>query len=738
MDRRWRPALLVVLAHALLALALSWDMVLLGRVPYVRDVAFLYVPDFAFLARALAQGVWPLWNPLIDGGRPVLFPYLPDLGLVALLGPLGAARAELPLHLWCAAAGASMLAHVRGRGPMAAWATGAFYGTSGYLLSCGNVFPILQGAAWAPWVIAAGLAVLDRPGRRRIAALAVLSAIQVGSLAAEQVVQSAVLIVALGARRDDPRRWLRLAAAGLLSAVLSAPTLLGVRAMSAGTPREEGFGRASTMSWSLSPRELPAMAIPSYFGDMHTFSDAGFWGQAVFEHGYPYFLSIYLGPVVLLLAALGFSPRLALVALGGLLVALGAHGPLAPLVAAAMGALHIRVPSKFLLSTVIAVVAMAGDGLERAAGRRGRAWVLLPGAILAVVGAALLARPEWTAALLARALSALQDPRAQSVIRGAWPGAVLRAAALALLGGLALWRGGRMAALAALAAVADLAVAGAPLDPTTTPDFYTLRAPLRAVVEAARAEGPYRWFSYGAALNTRLSWRSDLVARNRDLPLFGIEVQSLVPRAQELIGLEGAFDEDRTGFAPRGSTFGEDERRPGRFRQVFPRLRAASVRWVIGYDALPDDLVLLRAEVAQPEVREPLRLYELRDPRPRAFWVPGADAIDRGAQGGPAVSYERVDPHTVRVRATTPPGLIVVLDHYDPAWRARDEAGDVPLVRVGAGSWGLPTPGGSRTIVARFEPRWPAPALVLAGLGLLVALSAARPPRAARPARDPG
>jgi hypothetical protein len=205
--------------------------------------------------------------------------------------------------------------------------------------------------------------------------------------------------------------------------------------------------------------------------------------------------------------------------------------------------------------------------------------------------------------------------------------------------------------------------------------------------------------------------------------------------------LEGAFDEDRTGFAPRGSTLGQDERRPGRFREVFPRLRDANVRWVVGYDALPDDLVLLRAEAALTEVREPLRLYELRDPLPRAFWAPDPEAIGRGPQGG-AVAYERLDPHTVRLRARTPPGLIVVLDRYDPAWRARDETGDVPLLRVGVGSWGIPTPGGERTIVMHFEPRWRVPGLVLAACGLVAAavlgaLSAGPKTRAMPPAPGP-
>ena len=83
MSRAFRPWLAIALAHGLLVLALCGDMVLLGRVPYVRDVAFEYVPDLAFLAQALTARVWPLWNPLINGGQPYVFGYPIDIALVA-------------------------------------------------------------------------------------------------------------------------------------------------------------------------------------------------------------------------------------------------------------------------------------------------------------------------------------------------------------------------------------------------------------------------------------------------------------------------------------------------------------------------------------------------------------------------------------------------------------------------------------------------------------------------------
>jgi hypothetical protein len=134
-------------------------------------------------------------------------------------------------------------------------------------------------------------------------------------------------------------------------------------------------------------------------------------------------------------------------------------------------------------------------------------------------------------------------------------------------------------------------------------------------------------------------------------------------------------------------------------------------------------------------VREPLRLYEVADPLPRVSWVA---ELDRPSAGGPSpdgaadvsLAYERLDAHTLRLRASTPPGFIVVRDRFHPGWRARDEGGEVALVPLGAESWALRTPGGSRTFTARFAPAWRAPALALAGLGLVLTVVLAARPRA--------
>ena len=83
------------------------------------------------------------------------------------------------------------------------------------------------------------------------------------------------------------------------------------------------------MSYSAPPATLVEAALPRFLGDTHTFSDVGFWGQAFFPGGSPFFLSLYLGPVVLLLAARAGCRewRLWALAAAGVLFALGSFGP---------------------------------------------------------------------------------------------------------------------------------------------------------------------------------------------------------------------------------------------------------------------------------------------------------------------------------------------------------------------------------------------------------------------------
>jgi hypothetical protein len=171
----------------------------------------------------------------------------------------------------------------------------------------------------------------------------------------------------------------------------------------------------------------------------------------------------------------------------GALLALGAHGPLYPLLAPVLSG--VRYPEKAVLLAVVAAVVAAAAGFERVVRRLRRD--SHPRGLLA----ALAATPLAAAAVLAGAdaLGPSDAPRALTLRLAAWSGAVAAAhlAAVALLWRLRrrMDRSATVRALLLLSAV-DLAIAGRPLLPTRPiAEVAALPAVLRPLVDAP-AGGP--------------------------------------------------------------------------------------------------------------------------------------------------------------------------------------------------------------------------------------------------------
>ena len=480
------------------------------------------------------------------------------------------------------------------------------------------------------------------------------------------------------------------------------------------------------MSYSASLPVLLEVAWPRFLGDPHTFSDAGFWGQPFYPDGSPFFPSLYLGPVVLLLVAragLRGQGRLWGLATLGILLSLGAHGPLAVFLAPAMR--YLRAPVKFFLLPTLALALLAGRGLERAGEVRSRRAILAvgPGLLLLVLALAAARAPSTLAAAMSNVVPGAGGALARDVIATRWPFELAVTGALALGAGLTLAYGRRLTSLAGLLALLDLLRVNGELNPSAEAKFYELRPAVARAVESARAGGLFRWFSYGVAHSPALHWSPAVASRNSDVWLFYLDRQALLPRTQVLDRLEGAFDIDRMGLAPEGSTLPVAEASATLFRRHHDRLRMANVRWALSFCPLPEDLVSLRAEIRFGEVQEPLLLYELRDPLLRALYAPRLDE-PHGVPGRAAearVGYERVDPHTVVLRAETPPGFLVILDGHHPDWKAEDRSGHIP-VQVALGRYqAIPTEGGDTVVTLRYRPAWRAPSLLLSAAGALVA-----------------
>jgi hypothetical protein len=378
-----------------------------------------------------------------------------------------------------------------------------------------------------------------------------------------------------------------------------------------------------------------------------------------------------------------------------------------------------------------------------------------------VLVVALAAAAAWSPArvtsVLVASFGAPSPPLVLHVVSRVWPLELALTGLAAVAGGLAVSAGGRSAVLAGVVAVLDLLRVNGGLNPTAPADFYDLRPAMRAVVASADAVGRHRWFSFGAAYARGLGWRPEVARTGSDVWLYAVDRQALMPRTHVIDGLEGAFDVDRMGLAPDGSTIGVGEADPARYTALHARLRLANVRWVLSFDPLPEGDLAPRGAVQVREVVGPLRLYELRRPLPRAFFVarhavvtpadaarravedpsfdpsqtvilerdPGAPAASMASDAGaPRVDYRLIGPHEVAVTARTPPGFVVVLDGYHPDWTAEDESGrPVPVLKADGRYRAIPTPGGAHVFTLRYRPSWRAPALA-ALLGGVLAVAA--------------
>jgi hypothetical protein len=754
-----RSLLVATLPHVAYAALVLWlfsGTLLEGRVLFFRDLSTFFYPNFVFLERSLAQGVWPLWNPGADAGAPFLQNGYPlDLLVVSAFGASRALALVPPLHTLIALSGTFFLGRRLGMEAWGAWTAGVAFGAGGYFLSSVNLLPILQAGALAPWVLAAALALFERPTGRRAAALGAVTALQVSTLAGEIVVLTWLVLPFLMTKRPTRRSALALGGSALLAALLLAPVLGNVASSIAGTQRAAGFDAAQALGYSARVPVLLEALLPRFFGDVHAFTYHGFWGQAFFPEGNPYFLSLYLGPVALVAALAAGRHRVWLLVLLGIVLSLGEYGPLAPVLPPLLRV--FRAPVKFFFLCALGVSVLAGVGVTKGmkAAPPGLGPALV-GAAMALAGALLLL-PGTAAPLLAALPAEFQDSGALWAAQEVWPGRFLLSGLLALAAALALARGARLVPFVPAVLAFDLLIVNGGLNTTANRDFYELRAPMKSLVQSAQREGLYRWFSYGVANATGLTWAPEILRRNADVWLYYLDRQALLPRTNVLDGLEGAFDIDRTGLAPRGSVLGVEEASPPRFPSIAARLRLANVRWVLSFDPLPEEIVVRRAEVPFAEVSPPMALFELRDPLPRAFWVGRAEVLTDsrarderlrdptfpareavlldaplppglaapGADARGSVVFESIDAHHVRLHASGAPGFVVVLSGHHPGWKASGPEGPVPLLRANGRYWAVPTRGGDRVIDVRFAPPWVVPSLGLLALGALASVALA-------------
>jgi hypothetical protein len=727
------------------------------RTYFFRDFGSAFYPLRELAARELGEGRFPSWNPYVLEGTFQLPATYPTDILLALWPSPAFASWLLTLHLPLAALAAYWLARELGARRAGAFVAGAVYALGGLALSSVNLYVFLQALALAP-LVAGLLRRTALSGGRAVAAAAASVAVSLTTLAVEFVGQACLLGTVLGLLVRPTRSGAaRLAGALALGATLGALPLAVTLGLLPDTTRGVGFAAPESMANAVHPAVLLQTLVPGLFGTPSAPLEA-WWGGRFFTMGLPYFLTLYLGPTVLSLALVGGSglprrERIALVALAaaGLWYALGASFGLAPLVARLPFASAFRFPAKALLTPFLVTALAAGLGGDRLArGRDGwRSFAVALGAMAAAIVLLATLVAAGPAPLLSwSGVDPAQWPQvAGTVLRDAF--GVLGFAALAGLVALAVGRRRARPSVAAagiaLLAVADLARAGAGVNPQVAPSFFD-PLPELAALKLARPDGG-RTFSFPVGRSA--SFRSSVSHGHgpRTLAAFFVSRQALGPYSNVLDRVEMPETSDLTGFSPRPPELTLESLEPGRVGRLLPWLRNAAVVRVLSLDELahPDLEPLAEVPLGPPGLR--LHAYHLSGSWARSYvacrvvtarsreaalarpYAEGFDPARDVALEGPAhasctagraerrESVPGRERHRVEVDGE---GWLVSRQSHARGWAARVDGRETPVRRANGKHLAVAVPAGRHDVELLYRPPGLRAGTVLSLLGAIL------------------
>jgi hypothetical protein len=759
---------------ALVALSLFPEAFLGGRVFYYRDIHLQWVGQMEVLVRTIASGSWPVWNPYAAFGQPLLANpnyevYYPPTWLNLFMRPWTYYRLFVFLHLLLAGLGTYALARRLGLSRTVAALTGIAWMASGPLVSLVSLWNHLAAAAWIPWSAWAGHRAATRPTFAAGALWGAVMAAPVLAGSPEMALFAGVfgLVFAMGGARgvDGARRLARAAAtAGIVSLALSAaqwmPSLeLAHRSQRADLPA------AQRDFWSVPAVDLLQCVIPALLDELPLQRRVR---AAVYESREPFLRSLYLGLSSVALVAAGIASRrraalaLALLAVGMAAFALGRHSP----VAAAMEALvpplrALRFPAKAMVPAALAWALLAGIGLQSSLSHRGAgsgtavwrvAAVVAAVVGLSVAGLVLVAPHGVGEALLAPEFThrTLEQEMAPVGVR-------LLVASLAALATavLAFLRpaSARVTALVAAAVVAgDLVYAHARLTPVADPELYAFRPPALShlgrppgtrvfsfdyfepglaehflghsgyLLKVPRQQWPVPWAD-AAALRAGLYpsllayWRVQDAYRIDGLGLYPPYLTALVAASRRAMLTPGFLRLLQVGAVTHVLALHEDgleglvpvARVPGLF------LEDLHVFQVPG--ALPPAYAVDGARVAPDADAAALLVDPAFDVR-REIVLPSGPAATPGPgfTGEARIVEWRADRVAVDARLSAP-GYVVLVDGYDPSWRATVDGRPAEVLRANLAFRAVAAPAGDHRVVFRYRP-------VVAMTGLAVSVLA--------------
>ena len=755
------PDAIAVALLVVLVAGVFHDVTLGGQVLFERDAHLYLYPHMESLMRVVSEGSWPLWNPYFAFGEPMLANpqfqvFYPPTWLNVAARPWTWYTGFVLAHLAFSGAGLYALARRLAASRLAAWVGGAVWMLSGPVLSLVNNGHHLTGAAWMPWVLLSADRAFRSARPRDCVVFAATFAMQIVAGSPDTCAMTAVLCgldfvrhVQSGSPWSAPNARKLAAAAGTVALALglSAAQWLPTMVVAARSTRPDLPNSLRTY-WSMHPANLLQAIVPVSFNDLPLSPSAR---AALFESREPFLMSLYLGVGTLALVAMAVaagrppSRALVLVVLAATLIAMGRHTVFYAWVATVVPPVRMfRYPVKAMLLVALCWALLAAFGLdgwrgveEMPRGRRRTALAIAGVAVainVALVWLAMGHLPPWVARFLttdpsAPPLTVLLAP----ALRQMAPAALLTLAILAA-GFAVRFRPALGLRLMALAVVADVALA-AGLNRTCPPGLLDLRPPALAYVPSDRS----RVYSYDEFLRSRLS------PSRPDAP-YTLAQPSPDDRAAAALGLRLALYPSILGQWGVENSYDFDQ------LQLFPKPLGALPAFLRIVEGTPTHLRLLQMgavsrvfamhaegfERLTPVATlpslfvEPLRVWAVPDPRPRAYVVLGARIAD-GDAAWTTLADPTFDPSREVILPTgeaAPPGrfdgrlrvlewkpdratfevegdgpsYLVMVDAYDAGWRARVDGHSAPVLRANVGFRAIAVSAGRHVVTCAYRP----------------------------------
>jgi len=387
-DRRWYRNPDLIASSLLVALGVLFfaDVLFTSKNFYFRDILNFHYPLRKVLIDSYARGEWPLWNPYVYLGQPMLanpnyMAFYPS-NLFHLFLPFNYAfKLHFVIHPILASLGVYFLQRRLSLPPMACFGGAVVYAFSGVVLSFLNLYNFVPSVALLPWIGWALLNALQKRSWGSVFHFGALLALQILSFDLFIALCDLLLLLALALifvlqSADWTRDTVRILRIGLLAGLLASgfaaiqilPTLELVPLSSRGA----GFSLDRATQWSLHPMDLVNVIVPNLFGNPFSLSRSLYWGEAYHAGREGYLVSFFIGTGAFLLILLSFcSARrkaqavFAAVALLSGFLALGRFNPWSswlynnlPLFRAG------RYPVKLVLALALALSLLAALGIE--------------------------------------------------------------------------------------------------------------------------------------------------------------------------------------------------------------------------------------------------------------------------------------------------------------------------------------------------------------------------------------